>query len=133
MADGAAATGTLVPEFDDLKPCIKAIKDANPEMGIAKVHAAVKEQHPEWQVSQDRVKKILADMVVVVDGKVKGKGMVKKSDGTVSAKELAKKKTEAALAKKKEELKAKKGSAAAAGGPSQTGVSSFRPGGDISH
>eukprot|EP00961_Rhodomonas_salina_P282904 3823342-Rhodomonas_salina.1 len=26
-----------VPEFDDLKPCIKAIKDANPDMGVAKV------------------------------------------------------------------------------------------------
>mmetsp|Transcript_60159 Transcript_60159/g.141618 ORF Transcript_60159/g.141618 Transcript_60159/m.141618 type:complete len:139 (+) Transcript_60159:99-515(+) len=132
-AGAAAAGGAVVPEFDDLKPCIKAIKDANPDMGVAKVHAAVKEQHPEWQVSQDRCKKILADMVVVVDGKVKGKGLVKKSDGAVSAKELAKKKTEAALAKKKEEAKAKKAGTQVAGGPVGGGVTTFRPGGDISH
>eukprot|EP00286_Rhodomonas_abbreviata_P023591 CAMPEP_0181315250 /NCGR_PEP_ID=MMETSP1101-20121128/15269_1 /TAXON_ID=46948 /ORGANISM="Rhodomonas abbreviata, Strain Caron Lab Isolate" /LENGTH=132 /DNA_ID=CAMNT_0023422433 /DNA_START=49 /DNA_END=447 /DNA_ORIENTATION=+ len=132
MAEAAAAPSGTVPEFDELKLCIKAIKDANPEMGVAKVHAAVKAEHGDWQVSQDRVKKILADMVVVVDGKVKGKGLVKKSDNTLSAKELAKKKTEAALAKKKEEAKAKKGTTVAAGGVNQS-VTSFRPGGDISH
>jgi len=39
-----------VPEFEELKACVKAIKDANPDMGISKVHKAVKEQNPTWQV-----------------------------------------------------------------------------------
>jgi hypothetical protein len=39
-----------VPEFEELKACIKAIKEAHPDMGISKVHKAVKEQNPTWQV-----------------------------------------------------------------------------------
>ena len=39
-----------VPEFEELKACVKAIKDSNPELGIGKVHKAVKEQNPTWQV-----------------------------------------------------------------------------------
>ena len=69
------------------------------------------------QVSQDRVKKVLSEMVILVDGKPKKvcsqirlfphlvltlhQGLVNKSDPTLSSKELAKQKTEAALAKKK--------------------------------
>ena len=33
-----------------LKAAIKAIKDADPELGAAKVHRAVKEANPTWQV-----------------------------------------------------------------------------------
>ena len=33
-----------------LKAAIKAIKDADPELGAAKVHKAVKEANPTWQV-----------------------------------------------------------------------------------
>ncbi len=48
-AAGVRAPGQ-VPEFEELKACIKAIKDANPDMGISKVHKTVKEQNPTWQV-----------------------------------------------------------------------------------
>ena len=45
--------------------------------GISKVHKAVKEQNPNWQCSEDRVKKILAEMVVIgPDGKPLKKGVV---------------------------------------------------------
>uniref|UniRef100_A0A7S0DZ10 Uncharacterized protein n=1 Tax=Hanusia phi TaxID=3032 RepID=A0A7S0DZ10_9CRYP len=123
---------SLIPDFEDLKICVREIREENPDIGVAKVHAAVKEKNPSWQVSQDRVKKILADMVVITDGKLK-KGALAKA-GTPSAHEVAKKKTEAALQKKKEALKAKKGgvSSSAAGG-GRDGATVFRPGGDISH
>ena len=29
--------GTVIPELDELKSCIRAIKDENPDQGIAKV------------------------------------------------------------------------------------------------
>jgi hypothetical protein len=81
-------SGGVIPDLDELKLCIRKIKDENPEQGIAKarksacssdvtcvisgqrnyistihniyifayeflqnqVHAAVKAQHPDWQV-----------------------------------------------------------------------------------
>mmetsp|Transcript_7358 Transcript_7358/g.16884 ORF Transcript_7358/g.16884 Transcript_7358/m.16884 type:complete len:129 (-) Transcript_7358:201-587(-) len=127
------AEATVVPEFEDLKKDVREIKLANPEMGIAKIHAAVKEKNPTWQVSQDRVKKLLSEMVVMQGGKVI-KGQVNKSDPTLTPQQIARKKTEAALAKKREEAKKKAaGGAAAGGGPNKADIGSWRPGGDISH
>jgi hypothetical protein len=46
MADEAASNdsankgGTVIPEFEELKLCIRTIKDENPEHGIAKVYHA---------------------------------------------------------------------------------------------
>jgi hypothetical protein len=50
MRHGRRARTGQVPEFEELKACVKEIKDANPDMGISKVHKAVKEKNPTWQV-----------------------------------------------------------------------------------
>lgn len=87
----------------------------------------------ERQCSEDRVKKILSEMVVLgPDGKPLKKGAVKKSDTAQSARELAKKKTEAALAKKREELKANKGKVKAEGPVGGASAEVSRPTGDQS-
>ena len=93
--------GDVVPEMEELKSAIKMIKDANPELGAAKVHKAVKEANPTWQVSEDRVKKAIADTVVLVDGKPVAGTLKKPQTKKLSAHEEAKKKTAAAIAKKK--------------------------------
>ena len=95
--------GDVVPEMEELKSAIKIIKDANPELGAAKVHKAVKEANPTWQVSEDRVKKAIADTVVLVDGKPVAGTLKKPQTKKLSAHEEAKKKTAAAIAKKKYE------------------------------
>ena len=95
--------GDVVPEMEELKSAIKIIKDANPELGAAKVHKAVKEANPTWQVSEDRVKKAIADTVVLVDGKPVAGILKKPQTKKLSAHEEAKKKTAAAIAKKKYE------------------------------
>lgn len=102
-------------------------------MCLPQVHAAVKEKNPTWQVSQDRVKKILSEMVVAVAPGKLVKGATNKNDPTLKGKELAKAKTAAALAKKKEEAKNKNVAGAVAGGPNKADIGSWRPGGDISH
>lgn len=48
MADAAARTVT--PEMEAVVSAAKTIKDANPDMGLAKVHKAVKDANPTWLV-----------------------------------------------------------------------------------
>eukprot|EP00281_Chroomonas_sp_CCMP1168_P029148 CAMPEP_0206253214 /NCGR_PEP_ID=MMETSP0047_2-20121206/23033_1 /ASSEMBLY_ACC=CAM_ASM_000192 /TAXON_ID=195065 /ORGANISM="Chroomonas mesostigmatica_cf, Strain CCMP1168" /LENGTH=142 /DNA_ID=CAMNT_0053679409 /DNA_START=26 /DNA_END=454 /DNA_ORIENTATION=+ len=109
VVDSADAGELVVPEAKDLKEVITAIKLASPDMGVAKVHAAVKAQHPNWQVSQDRVKKIVADAAVLTDesGKAKmvPKNLAAKQEHKKAVMEAQRKKTEAAQAKRKAELK----------------------------
>jgi hypothetical protein len=48
MADEAK---TVTPEMEALVAAVKIIKDANPDMGAPKVHKAVKDANPTWQVT----------------------------------------------------------------------------------
>jgi len=47
MADAAR---TVTPEMEALVAAVKIIKDANPDLGAPKVHKAVKDANPTWQV-----------------------------------------------------------------------------------
>ncbi|KAJ1473961.1 hypothetical protein T484DRAFT_1971777 [Baffinella frigidus] len=95
MADEAR---TVTPEMEALTAAVKIIKDANPDMGAPKVHKAVKDANTTWQVSEDRVKKAIAE---ACGGGAKKPAAPKKA----SSHEEAKKKTAAAIAKKKAGLK----------------------------
>ena len=53
---------TVSPLFLSLHPLSPGLQEANPDMGTAKVHKAVKEAQPTWQVSEDRVKKAIAEV-----------------------------------------------------------------------
>ncbi|EJC97972.1 SET domain-containing protein [Fomitiporia mediterranea MF3/22] len=50
----------LSPPDDALKPILLALRAHNPTLGIAKLHTKLLTQHPEWAVSEKRIKKLLA-------------------------------------------------------------------------
>ena len=51
-----------------LKAAIKAVKDADPELGAAKVHKAVKEANPTWQVRGHDAHTTVASAFCVLHG-----------------------------------------------------------------
>ena len=50
----------LSPPDDALKPILLALRAQNPTLGVAKLHTKLLTQHPEWAVSEKRIKKLLA-------------------------------------------------------------------------
>lgn len=48
------------PADDELTNAVGAVRAAHPDLGILKLWAALKEQHPEWTVSEKRFRKVLA-------------------------------------------------------------------------
>jgi peptidoglycan hydrolase CwlO-like protein len=48
----------VTPSHEDLLAELQALKLANPDMGVKKLQAAVKEKNPTWLVSEARVKKV---------------------------------------------------------------------------
>ena len=47
------------PTDQELKEALKQLRAENPSLGTLKIHAQLKTSHPEWSVSEKRVKKIL--------------------------------------------------------------------------
>ncbi|EGO03005.1 hypothetical protein SERLA73DRAFT_103070 [Serpula lacrymans var. lacrymans S7.3] len=50
---------SVAPPEDELKPVLLSLKADNPTLGVAKVHNLLLSTHPEWTVSEKRVRKIL--------------------------------------------------------------------------
>lgn len=55
----------IVPSEAELLNVITSIKQAEPELGIKKVLAAVNAQQPTWTVSEKRVKKLMQSLGLV--------------------------------------------------------------------
>lgn len=56
------------PAEDDLKSALVAIKSQNPSLGIAKTHALLLANHPNWVVSEKRTRKLLQHEGLVLNG-----------------------------------------------------------------
>ncbi|KAF7321946.1 Set-like protein [Mycena kentingensis (nom. inval.)] len=50
------------PNDDDLTPAIAGLRIAYPSLGIPKLHAQLKKDFPDWQVSEKRLRKVLAEI-----------------------------------------------------------------------
>lgn len=50
------------PADDELSAAVAAVRTAHPDLGILKLWGALKEQHPEWTVSEKRFRKVLSSL-----------------------------------------------------------------------
>lgn len=50
---------SISPSDSELKDTLVALKAANPTLGIAKIHALLRSEHPDWAVSDKRTRKIM--------------------------------------------------------------------------
>lgn len=54
------------PTDDELSSALRALRGAQPEAGIPKIHAALQEGHPDWVVSLKRTRKVLQTLGLVL-------------------------------------------------------------------
>jgi hypothetical protein len=66
-----ATPSPVSPPDNELIPAVVAIKASNPELGIAKTLSAVLAAHPDWAVSEKRLRKVLQNEGLIVGGNTK--------------------------------------------------------------
>lgn len=76
------------PADDELTKAVAGVRDAHPDLGILKLWAALKEQHPEWTVSEKRFRKVLAAVGGSGAGGAGGAAGGSGGSGAVAADEL---------------------------------------------
>lgn len=63
------AMSGVSPSDDDLARAASEARSENPTLGIVKVLALVKERHPQWTVSEKRLRKFLSPVSAGTQGK----------------------------------------------------------------
>lgn len=52
---------TMIPTNDDVAEAVQLVRATAPELGAAKVLAALKDVHPDWALSEQRLRKIMKE------------------------------------------------------------------------
>ncbi|KIM23922.1 hypothetical protein M408DRAFT_76772 [Serendipita vermifera MAFF 305830] len=69
--------GTISPSEEDLTTQLKLLRDSHPTTGVAKLLALLKDEKPEWTVSEKRAKKVLQQAGLMISATLEGKKSAK--------------------------------------------------------
>jgi hypothetical protein len=51
---------SIIPTDEVLGPTVQALRESHPSLGIAKLLQQLKTEHPEWAISEKRLRKVVA-------------------------------------------------------------------------
>ena len=65
-------TMSTIPTDEVLKPTIQALRESHPALGIAKLLQQLKIEHPEWAVSEKRLRKVISPVTATTSAPAAG-------------------------------------------------------------